>query len=149
VLARQLHEQGRLTGVLGLGGSAGTTLATAPMRGVPVGPPQGMVRTMAAGQVRPRRCVPGHLVRYSGVGLRGLNRVSRTVLTNAAHAMIGMTRRSKSQEPGTTEYKPLVTATMFGVTTPCVESGRTILEKAGYEVLVFHATGTGGQTMEA
>jgi uncharacterized protein (UPF0261 family) len=86
---------------------------------------------------------------YSVVDIAGLNRISRTVLRNAAAAMIGMvTARPTSPPPDPTTDKPIVAATMFGVTTPCVEAARQQLEAAGYEVLVFHATGTGGRTME-
>jgi uncharacterized protein (UPF0261 family) len=85
----------------------------------------------------------------SVVDISGLNRISRTVLTNAAHAMIGMVRQAHGPPPVGLEEKQLVTATMFGVTTPCVEACRKIMEQTGYEVLVFHATGTGGMTMES
>src|SRR5262249_38402339 len=86
----------------------------------------------------------------SVVDISGLNRVSRTVLTNAARAMAGMVRNPEEGVRGQeSENKPLVTATMFGVTTPCVEAARKAVEQAGYEVLVFHATGTGGLTMES
>ncbi len=146
-IAQRLHAEGRLAGVLGLGGSAGTTIGTAAMRAVPFGVPKLMVSTMASGQVRHYVGVRDVCMLYSVVDLSGLNRISRTVLTNAANAMAGMVRGERSASD--VEDKPLVTATMFGVTTPCVEAGRAALERAGYEVLVFHATGTGGQTMEA
>jgi uncharacterized protein (UPF0261 family) len=145
-----LHTAGRLDGVLGLGGSAGTTIGTVAMRALPFGVPKLMVSTLASGQVRPYVGVRDILMMHSVVDLSGLNRISRTVLSNAAHAMAGMVRGQESgvrgQESGD---RPLVTATMFGVTTPCVEAARAAVERAGYEVLVFHATGTGGQTMEA
>jgi len=89
------------------------------------------------------------LMMPSVVDISGLNRISRTVLTNAAHAMIGMVGQAHGQRPVGVEDKRLVTATMFGVTTPCGEACRKIMEQAGYEVLVFHATGTGGMTMES
>ncbi len=146
-IAQRLHAEGRLAGVLGLGGSAGTTIGTAAMRAVPFGVPKLMVSTMASGQVRHYVGVRDVCMLYSVVDLSGLNRISRTVLTNAANAMAGMVRGERSASD--VEDKPLVTATMFGVMTPCVEAGRAALERAGYEVLVFHATGTGGQTMEA
>jgi uncharacterized protein (UPF0261 family) len=149
-IARKLHEQGRLDGVLGLGGSAGTTIATAAMRELPLGVPKLMVSTMASGQVRPYVGVRDISMMYSVVDLSGLNRISRTVLHNAACAMIGMVQGvSRRQHEPAPADRPLVTATMFGVTTPCVEAGRAVLEQAGYEVLVFHATGTGGETMES
>jgi uncharacterized protein (UPF0261 family) len=150
-IARRLQGEGKLDGVLGLGGSAGTTIGTAAMRELPLGLPKLMVSTLASGQVRPYVGVRDILMMYSVVDLSGLNRISRTVLYNAAQAMIGMVRGAGAHRQQTVETgdRPLVTATMFGVTTPCVEAARAVLEEAGYEVLVFHATGTGGQTMEA
>jgi uncharacterized protein (UPF0261 family) len=149
-LALRLHREGRLDGVLGLGGSAGTTIATSAMRALPFGLPKLMVSTLASGQVRPYVGVRDILMLYSVVDISGLNRVSRTVLGNAARAMIGMVQQpSAVSAPQSAADRQLVTATMFGVTTPCVEAARAAMEEAGYEVLVFHATGTGGQTMES
>jgi uncharacterized protein (UPF0261 family) len=150
-LAADLAAQGKVEGVLGLGGSAGTTIGTAAMRALPFGVPKLMVSTLASGQVRQYVGVRDVMMLHSVVDISGLNRISRTVLANAAGAMIGMARQ-RAAEPGasaTGADKPLVTATMFGVTTPCVEVARGVMEQAGYEVLVFHATGTGGQTMES
>jgi len=140
-----------VTGILGLGGSAGTTIATAVMRDFPFGIPKLMVSTLASGQVRPYVGVRDILMMHSVVDLCGLNRISRTVLTNAAHAMIGMVKGPARQlaEVGLVGGKPLIAATMFGVTTPSVEAARNILEANDYEVLVFHATGSGGLTMES
>jgi uncharacterized protein (UPF0261 family) len=146
VLAQRLLAEGRLQGVLGLGGSAGTTIATAAMRALPFGLPKVMVSTLASGQVRPYVGVSDIAMFHPVVDLSGLNRLSRTVLANAAAAMVGMVQTG-SVLP-TESDRPLLGATMFGVTTPCVEAGRTLLERAGYEVLVFHAVGTGGQTLE-
>lgn len=147
-VAEQLHRGGKLSGVLGLGGSAGTTIASAAMRAVPVGVPKVMVSTLASGDVRPYVGTRDVMMVYSVVDVAGLNRISRLVLANAADAMIGMAR-TRSAEPGArSEDKPVVTATMFGVTTPCVSAARSQLEAAGFEVLTFHATGTGGRTME-
>jgi uncharacterized protein (UPF0261 family) len=151
-LARQLHAEGKVSGVLGLGGSAGTTIGTAAMRELPYGVPKLMVSTLASGQVQHYVGVRDILMMYSVVDLCGLNRFSRQILANAAAAMAGMIeqiRNPKSEIRNSSEDKPLVTATMFGVTTPCVEASRKLVEAAGYEVLVFHATGTGGRTMEA
>jgi len=142
-----LHAQGRVAGVLGLGGSAGTTIATAAMRALPFGVPKLMVSTLASGQVRQYVGVRDILMLHSVVDISGLNRISRTVLGNAAAAMIGMVRQARTTVA--VPDRPLVSATMFGVTTPCVEAARRAVEAAGYEVLVFHATGTGGQTMES
>jgi uncharacterized protein (UPF0261 family) len=151
-LAVKLHHQGKLSGVLGLGGSAGTTIATAAMRALPLGVPKLMVSTLASGDVRPYVGTRDVTMMYSVVDIAGLNRVSRLVLDNAAAAMAGMLMFSReaqpsAEEPGAAD-RPLITATMFGVTTPCVEAARKALEAAGYEVLVFHATGSGGRTME-
>ena len=165
VLIASLHREGRVDGVLGLGGSAGTTIATAAMRALPFGVPKLMVSTLASGQVRQYVGVRDILMLHSVVDICGLNRISRTVLDNAAHAMAGMVswRRDDGvgeqaprlpRECGTPASpagadRPLIAATMFGVTTPCVAAARRALEEAGCEVLVFHATGTGGLTMES
>ncbi|HZV04935.1 MAG TPA: Tm-1-like ATP-binding domain-containing protein [Gemmataceae bacterium] len=140
-----------VTGILGLGGSAGTTIGTAVMRAFPFGVPKLMVSTLASGQVRPFVGVRDIMMMNSVVDISGLNRISRTVLTSATNAIIGMVKRPAGQvaESGMAGGKPLVTATMFGVTTPCVEAARKILETHDYEVLVFHATGVGGMTMES
>ena len=108
-----------------------------------------MVSTLASGRVQPFVGVRDILMLNSVVDISGLNRVSRIVLTNAAQAMIGMVRAPHQPEVQPSDDKPLITATMFGVTTPCVEAARKAMEGAGYEVLVFHATGTGGRTMES
>jgi uncharacterized protein (UPF0261 family) len=148
-IAERLHKAGKLSGVLGLGGSAGTTIATAAMRAVPIGVPKLMVSTMASGDVRPYVGTRDVMMMNSVVDVAGLNRVSRLVLANAADAMIGMIQSRKSEVGSRNEIdKPVVTATMFGVTTPCVSAARGQLEASGFEVLTFHATGIGGRTME-
>lgn len=147
-VAAQLHAEGKLSGVLGLGGSAGTTIGTAAMRALPVGVPKLMVSTLASGQVQPYVGTRDVMMMHSVVDICGLNRVSRAVLDNAAGAMAGMVCSHASGVRSQESAKPVVAATMFGVTTPCVEAARKVLEAAGYEVLVFHATGTGGRTME-
>ncbi|MBY0232189.1 MAG: Tm-1-like ATP-binding domain-containing protein, partial [Gemmataceae bacterium] len=134
----------RIAGVLGLGGSAGTVIGTAAMRALPVGVPKLMVSTLASGQCRPYVGVRDVCMMHAVVDVAGLNRVSRAVLANAAAAIRGMAEREA--EEGSS--KPALVASMFGVTTPCVQAARAELEAAGYEVLVFHATGTGGQTLE-
>jgi uncharacterized protein (UPF0261 family) len=111
---------------------------------LPVGVPKVMVSTLASGQVRPYVGVRDICMIHSVVDIAGLNRISRRVLANAGDALIGMLNAPCENASD----KSLIAATMFGVTTPCVEIGRSILESAGYEVLVFHATGTGGLTME-
>lgn len=145
-IALDLFNQGKIHGVLGMGGSAGTTLGTSAMRALPFGIPKIMVSTLASGQVRPFVGVKDITMMHSVVDICGLNRISTKVLSNAAHAMAGMLN---APAINSTLEKPLLAATMFGVTTPCVELGRNILEQSGKEVLVFHATGTGGLTMES
>jgi uncharacterized protein (UPF0261 family) len=147
-VVERLHAEGRVQGVLGLGGSAGTTIGTAAMRGLPYGVPKVMVSTLASGQVQPYVGVRDICMLNSVTDISGLNRFIRQILTNAANAMVGMVKHAAKPQ-ASAEDKALITATMFGVTTPCVEASRTQLETSGYEVLVFHATGTGGRTMEA
>jgi len=144
-----IHDwaHGEVSGVLGIGGSAGTTIATAAMRALPLGVPKLMVSTLASGQVRPYVGDKDIAMLGAVVDIAGLNRVTRQVLAAAAAAMAGMVQHRLVEPSG--EDKPLIAATMFGVTTPCVDAARKILEQAGYEVLVFHATGTGGQAMES
>ena len=140
------HQAGQLLGVMALGGSAGTTIGTAAMRALPLGVPKVMVSTLASGDVRNFVGVRDIMMVNSVVDILGLNRISRTVLGEAAAAMAGMVKFAPP--PAEHTDKPLVAATMFGVTTTCVQRAREVLEAAGYEVLVFHATGTGGQAME-
>jgi uncharacterized protein (UPF0261 family) len=146
VVAR-LHEEGRLDAVLALGGSGGSAIATAAMRRLPVGVPKLMVSTLASGDTRPYVGAVDVTMMYSVVDISGINRISERILANAAGAAAGMAKAAVPEGGG--ERRPLVAATMFGVTTPCVTRARELLEELGYEVLVFHATGTGGQSMEA
>jgi uncharacterized protein (UPF0261 family) len=145
-LVQDLHSQGKVDGILSLGGSAGTTIGTAAMRALPFGVPKVMVSTLASGQVKQWVGVRDIFMLHSVVDISGLTRVSRRVLANAAQALAGMVR---APQPVDLANKPLITATMFGVTTPCVSACRQQLETSGFEVLVFHATGTGGLTMES
>jgi uncharacterized protein (UPF0261 family) len=148
VVAREAFAQRKLSGVLALGGSAGTTIGTAAMRALPLGVPKVMVSTLASGQVRPYVRDKDILMLNSVVDIAGINRVSRLILNQAAAAMAGMVQFGVPPIAQPTD-KPLIAATMFGVTTPCVQHARKILEAAGYEVLVFHATGNGGEAMES
>ncbi|MDQ6661053.1 MAG: Tm-1-like ATP-binding domain-containing protein [Chloroflexota bacterium] len=147
-VALDLFAQGRLHGILGLGGSGGSSLATQAMRALPIGVPKLMVSTVASGDTRPYVGAVDVTMMYSVVDIAGINRISERILTNAAAAIAGMAQAYANFQP-TTDVKPLVGATMFGVTTPCVTEARAYLEERGYEVLVFHATGTGGRSMEA
>jgi len=144
-----LFRQERIQGVLSAGGSANTTIATAAMRALPTGVPKVMVSTLAAGDVSTYVGVRDITSMYPIVDIAGLNRISEAVLANAARAAAAMAlgRQADASRPPRPR-RPLVAATMFGVTTPCVTEARRILEEAGYEVLVFHATGTGGRAME-
>lgn len=146
-LVARLHAEGRVDGVLAIGGSAGTTIGTSAMRALPLGVPKVMVSTLASGNVRGWVRDKDIVMINSVVDILGLNRISRTVLGEAAAAMAGLVKL-RTREAAAAD-RPLVAATMFGVTTPCVEKARELLEAAGYEVLVFHATGTGGQAMES
>jgi uncharacterized protein (UPF0261 family) len=145
-LVRRLHGEGRLDGIMALGGSGGTAIATQAMRALPVGVPKLMVSTMASGDTRPYVGAVDVTMTYSVVDIAGINAVSARILANAAAAMAGMVT---APPPEVDSGKPLIAASMFGVTTPCVTAARERLEELGYEVLVFHATGTGGQSMEA
>jgi len=146
-IVRRWHDEGRLSGVLGLGGGAGTTIGTAAMRALPIGVPKVMVSTLASGEVAHYVGSSDILMMNAVVDIAGLNRISRAVLTRAAQAMAGMARGGAL--PVDAGDRPRIAASMFGVTTPCVERARARLEDAGYEVLVFHSTGSGGRTLEA
>ncbi|MBV9362949.1 MAG: Tm-1-like ATP-binding domain-containing protein [Solirubrobacterales bacterium] len=144
VLVRRLFDEGRFDGILALGGSGGTSIATAAMRDLPVGVPKLMVSTMAAGDTRPYVGATDLTMMASVVDIAGVNSVSARIMTNAAGAIAGMVG---ARAPDLAHRK-VIAATMFGVTTPCVTRARELLDEFGYEVLVFHATGTGGQAME-
>lgn len=144
-MTREAFAAGRFDGVLGLGGGGGTAMITAAMRGLPVGMPKVMVSTMASGNTAPYVDVKDITMMYSVVDIAGLNPLSRRILANAAGAIAGMVQQEPA--PANTD-RPLIAATMFGVTTPCVTAARERLEAAGYDVLVFHATGSGGRAME-
>lgn len=144
-IIRALHEQGKIHGLISLGGSAGTTIGTAAMRALPFGFPKVMVSTLASGNTRPFVGTKDIMMLYPVLDIAGLNFISRRIISNAAAAIVGMVRQERVEDAS---QKPVVAATMFGVTTPCVTRARELLEQRGYEVLVFHATGTGGQAME-
>lgn len=143
-MTREAFAAGACQGVLGLGGGGGTAMITAAMRELPVGVPKVMVSTMASGNTAPYVDVKDITMMYSVVDIAGLNPLSRRILANAAGAIVGMVE----QQLAPSADRPLIAATMFGVTTPCVSAARERLEAAGYEVVVFHATGAGGRAME-
>ncbi len=146
-LVREHHARGLVAAVLAIGGSAGTTIGTSAMRALPLGVPKVMISTQASGNVRAYVRHKDIAMFNSIVDISGLNRISRAVFMSAAGATVGMVRAAANAKPR--DDKPIVAATMFGVTTPCVERARAVLEAAGYEVLVFHATGSGGEAMES
>jgi len=145
-LISDLHSRGEVAGVLGLGGSAGTIIGTSAMRALPIGVPKVMVSTLASGTVRQFVGDKDIVMINSIVDILGINRISRPILTNAARAVAGMV--ALPSKPSDASDKPLIAMTMFGVTTKCVMRAKEQIEKAGYEALVFHATGNGGQAME-
>ena len=145
IVLANLAEQRRIDGVISLGGGGGTAIATAAMRALPVGFPKLMVSTLASGNVAPYVGVKDIVMFPSVVDIAGLNRISRPLLARAAGAICGMV---ETKLPAATD-KPIIVASQFGNTTPCIEHAKKILEAAGYEVIVFAATGTGGRTMES
>jgi uncharacterized protein (UPF0261 family) len=144
-IASRLLEDRRIDGAFALGGTGGTTIASHVMRALPVGFPKLILSTVAAGDTRPYLGGNDITLMYSVVDVAGINSVSRPILSNAAAAVAGMV--TAAPLPSSPD-KPVVAATMFGVTTPAVESARARLEELGYEVLVFHCTGVGGMSME-
>ncbi len=147
-LVGELDAAGKVDAVLAIGGSAGTVIGTAAMRALPFGRPKVMVSTLASGQVGPYVGGTDIMMLYPVADIAGLNRLTRTVLSNAANAVAGMVRGLSTRRDGDDDLRPVVAATMFGVTTPCVDRARSLLEAKGCEVIVFHATGVGGRSME-
>ncbi len=144
VMARLAGEK-RVDGVISLGGGGGTAISTAAMRALPIGFPKLMVSTLASGNTAQYVGVKDIVMFPAIVDVSGMNRISREILTRAAGAICGMVESQVSRG----EDKPIIVASMFGNTTACVQHAQKILEQAGYEVLVFHATGTGGRSMES
>jgi uncharacterized protein (UPF0261 family) len=144
-LALEFLAQGKFDGVITMGGSGNTSIGATAMQALPVGMPKLIVSTMASGDVGPYVGVKDITMMYSVVDVSGLNRVSRQIFANAAGAISGMVEQEK---PKAAE-KPLIGATMFGVTTPCVDRIRERMDAAGFEMLVFHAVGSGGRAFEA
>ena len=141
-----LHEQGKLDGIFSMGGTGGTSVATRAMRALPIGVPKVIVSTVGGGDVSAYAGTKDIIFIPSIVDVAGINRISSIIYANAAGAIAGMV---KMERPEAVEERPLVTASMFGNTTKCVDHAREILEANGFEVLVFHATGNGGRTMES
>jgi len=146
VVVRMLYDEGKVDGILGMGGGGNTSIATSGMRVLPVGVPKVMVSTLGGGDVSGYAGTRDITFMPSIVDVAGINSISRQIYANAAGAIAGMV---KMEAPPVGEEKPLVTASMFGNTTACVDRARRVVEEHGYEVLVFHATGIGGKTMES
>ena len=144
-VVERLYDEGRFDGILGMGGSGGTSIATSAMRTLPVGVPKVMVSTVGGGDVSVYAGSKDITFMPSVVDVAGINRLSRAIYANAAGAIAGMV---KTEAEATADERPLVAASMFGNTTAAVDHARGLLEAEGYEVLVFHATGSGGRTME-
>jgi uncharacterized protein (UPF0261 family) len=132
-----------IEGIISAGGSGGTALVTPAMRTLPAGTPKIMISTVASGNVEPYVGPNDICMIYSITDIQGLNSISRKVLANGAHAIAGMVKSSVPE----VEIKPAVGLSMFGVTTPCIQTVIKELE-SDFDCLVFHATGTGGQSME-
>jgi uncharacterized protein (UPF0261 family) len=145
VILSQLQGEGKIDGVISLGGGGGTAIATAGMRALPLGFPKLMVSTLASGNTAQYVGVKDIVMMPSIVDVAGLNRISRQILTRAAGAICGMVEAV----PEISADRPIIVASMFGNTTDCVQAAKAACEQAGYEVLVFHSTGTGGRTMES
>lgn len=145
-VVERLYGEGRLDGIIGMGGTGGTSLTTAAMRTLPVGVPKVMVSTVGGGDVSAFAGEKDITFIPSIVDVAGINRISRPIYANAAGAVAGM---AKARRAAPADERPLLAASMFGNTTKAIEHARPILEKAAYEVLVFHATGAGGRTMES
>lgn len=144
-VVKDLYDQGKIDGVFSMGGSAATAIGTSAMRALPLGVPKVMVSTLASGDTRAYVGIRDVVMFPSVVDVAGVNRISARIYANAVGAIVGMVETSPPQ----IEEKPLVAASMFGNTTPIVNRCRQIMEDHGYEVLVFHAVGTGGQTLES
>jgi uncharacterized protein (UPF0261 family) len=144
VLSR-LHQERRLDGVCGMGGSSGSTIISAGLRSLPIGVPKLLISTVASGDVSPYVGPSDLTLMHSVVDVAGLNRISQEIYTNAAAAVAGMVHATRPESGG---ERPIVAASMFGNTTACIDRARTSLAQAGWEVLVFHATGNGGRVMQ-
>jgi uncharacterized protein (UPF0261 family) len=148
IVTRLAHE-GKIQGIISLGGGGGTAIASAAMRGLPIGFPKLIVSTLASGNTAPYIGTSDIVLFPAIVDVSGVNRVSRAIFENAAGAICGMVEAAERRRTQPPSGKPLIVASMFGNTTACVGEAKRILEAAGYEVLVFHATGTGGRSMES
>lgn len=148
IIARKLHDEGRFQGIVGMGGSGGTSIITAAMRALPVGVPKVCVSTMASADTSPYVGEKDITLIPSVADIAGINQVSRTIFTQAAGAICGMVQAIANLSESQPADRTVIATTMFGNTTACVDHCRRLLEPKN-EVLVFHATGTGGRAMES
>ena len=144
-LVRELYEQGKFDGIIGMGGSGGSSIIASAMRAIPIGIPKVLVSTVASGDVSFYVRGKDITIIPSIVDVAGLNRISRLIYARAAGAICGMVQ---NEPPQSREDRPIITASMFGNTTDCVNACGKALNERGFEVLVFHATGAGGRAME-
>jgi uncharacterized protein (UPF0261 family) len=144
-LVRRLYEQGKFAGIIGMGGSGGSAIIASAMRSLPIGIPKVLVSTVASGDVSFYVRGKDITIIPSIVDVAGLNRISRLIYARAAGAISGMVQ---NEPPPAGEDRPIITASMFGNTTDCVNACVKSLNEKGFEVLVFHATGAGGRAME-
>ena len=147
IVVKRYYDEGRFDGIISMGGGGGTALGASAMRPLPIGVPKIIVSTIAAADTSPYVGSSDITMMPSIVDVAGLNRISRTIFANAAAAVCGMVQE-RQEAPATANERPLIAASMFGNTTRAVNQARAFIEDKGFEVLVFHATGTGGRTME-
>lgn len=147
-LLSELFSKDKFDGIIGLGGSAGTNVVSSGMRALPYGLPKVCVSTVASGNVSPYVGISDIVMIPSLTDIAGLHALSRMVFINAVGALIGMVESGKDTTGDVLGGKPVIAASMFGNTTPCIDACRGLLARKGYETLVFHATGAGGKTME-
>lgn len=145
-IARRLFAEGRFSGIIGMGGSGGSSVVTAGMRSLPIGVPKVCVSTVASGDTSDYVGTSDVTLIPSIVDVAGINRISRLIFSRAAGAICGMVDR---EPPASEDDRPIILASMFGNTTECVDACATDLDSKGYEVLIFHATGAGGRTLES
>lgn len=147
-IIHELCETGKINGAISMGGGQGTLLAAMVMRKLPVGFPKVLVSTIANLRTPPFEGINDTFVMNSLVDVSGNNSILRMVMTNAANAIVGMVEGAENHMPIQEKQKPRIGITMFGITTPCVDRARELLEARGFEVIVFHANGQGGKMLE-
>ncbi len=145
VLVKKLFAEGKLDGIIGMGGGGGTSIVSTAMQGLPVGVPKVCITTLASGDTSPYVSTKDIVLFPSIVDICGINKFSRVILSRAAGAVCGMAAQEVEIAK---EDRPIIFISMFGNSTQCVEQCMGLLDEAGYDTMVFHATGTGGRAME-